>query len=371
MTTSSKDIRQAYKDALTSYHEEQLQGAEQKMFHILQRLNEVFEELEYHHIPVQGELAVSEPLDAIFKDIYDSLFAAVSSLSALDAKVESALAEINRADLSETIAGLKAQMASRMLRTRGAGMTSMTARMDHPITLDPTGEENLEMEVIELSNPDAFNHPVLGSLQTHRTTPIVPIPINIGPQAIPTGPHAIQLVARNRRLTLEDLNVHLSGNQHADGLVMQQQTDVEATFTTGSATLLNITAHLRTPSIVSLIETPFPEDLYVTVELHTVSGDIFRYSDADPVIFVDNPDFLVDRISWQVDISTLPEETLGGYYYGFLNSISGSNGTKVYAFLVDTVATALAEGRHGTTLTRRSGPAPSRPTPGNPGIGEV
>jgi hypothetical protein len=344
MTTSSKDIQGAYTNALITFQNAKLSSADEKLYIILSKLHELFESEAYFHMPVEGEVAESKQLDVIFRALYNSLAQATNTLSSIDQKILKLEANLDPSELEETIAGIKAQMANRLLRTGGKGVHNTTRVFDIPVTLDQESEVDIPMELLKITNLDALKHPIIGTVQAHQAVPIQPMPNDSPSGVVPNSADSkVQLLSRTGELTLEGLNEYITSNNVTVNHLTLTPGVVDTNYANDSTQFVKFTAVLDQPSLLSLVSTPLPDVLFTSVELYSLDGDVFTYTDVPPLLFVDNPTDLITKIVWNVAISSIPEETLGGHYSGQLLTLGDSNNNiTTYAQLKDDVAIALA-----------------------------
>jgi len=344
MTISSKDITSAYQSALKEFQTEKLNSADQKLYAILSKLHQLFESEAYYHMPVDGEIGDTNTLDVIFRALYTSLGKATSTLSVIDQKIAKLEGNLDPSELEEVIAGIKAQIANRLLRTGGKGVHRTTRIFDIPVTLDSESEVSPPMGLLKIVNADGLTHPVKGSIQTHQSTPMDVIPPDVTSSVVPNITDSkIQLISRTGELTLEGLNEYITSQNLTVNHLTLTPGVVSPLYADANTDAIKLSSTLEEPSIISLITTPLPEVLFTSVQLFSLDGDVFTYTDVPPLLFVDNPTDLITKIVWNVNISSIPEETLGGHYIGQLLTLGDSNNNIItYAQLKDAAAEALA-----------------------------
>jgi len=340
MTTFNK-VKEAYLSALTTFESEQLQSTEQRLMLILSRLYELFDAEEYFHIPVDGEIARPEPLDAIFTAVHSSLVEATTALGALDTRVSILQAGISTNELDYIVESLRLKVQERLMRTGNGAVSFIDKILEQPLTLTPTNVEILPFSTVKIPNVLTFPTLMLGKIQNIQSTSVIPLTENN--VSIPNvAGLQLQFAKRNKDLSVIDLQVGMTESQP----VVQEPLELEPKLTYMADTyvdgILRIVATLETPSLISLISTPIPESIYCSVELNTMEGQTLVYPNVEQLIFVDNPSSMIQSIVWNISTDSITAEAFGGVYEGWLFTIGAQAGGRVtYAQLTDVILNTL------------------------------
>jgi len=304
-------------------------------------LYELFDAEEYYHIPVTGEIAQPAPLDDIFLAIHDDLIRATALLAVLDNKSATIRNDISTNDFDITIASVKAEIASRLLRTGGAGVHLVDADFPTPVTLMPVNIEPVDMSTITFINPNQFDNVVIGKIQNMESTPFIPV---FNPTAFPNVAQAsIQIISRKHVLNLEDINSAIQLDNLSVNHLTVSNEEVTNSFGSDSA-VIRLESILSVPQRISMIVTPLPEEWYISVELTTITGEKILYNNVEENIFIDTAGEPIEKITWVIPTFGIPEETLGGFYDGRLTTLGSSSQQTTYGVLVDTLSTLLRTG---------------------------